>query len=89
MNDQEHIQNKQKAALAIKKARGIIDKVLDMTESGVYCPEVIQQIDAISGLLNSAKKTLLKGHMSHCLEINMKQDKQKAIDELLKIFDLK
>lgn len=89
MNDQEHHQNKQKAALAIKKARGIIEKVLKMTEEGTYCPEIIQQIDAINGLLNSAKKTLLKGHMSHCLEINMQKDKQKAIDELIKIFDLK
>lgn len=80
---------KQKAALSIKKAKGILEKVQNMVESDKYCPDVIQQIDAVRGLLTSAKKTLLIGHIDHCLENQLKTDKQKAVEELIKIFDLK
>lgn len=80
---------KQKTDLSIKKASGILKKVSEMIEEDRYCPEIIQQIDAVTGLLESAKKTLLKNHLNSCLEHNLKHDKNKAIDELVKIFDLK
>jgi len=89
MNEHEHKENKQKSALAIKKANGTINKALEMVNQDEYCPNIIQQIDAAIGLLESSKKTLLKGHLNHCLENNLKQDKQKAIDELVQILKLK
>jgi DNA-binding FrmR family transcriptional regulator len=81
-------QIKEKSVLSAKKAQGIVNKVISMIEEDKYCPEVIQQIDAAIGLLNSTKKSLLKGHLDHCLEINLKQSKEKTIDELLKIYSL-
>lgn len=89
MTDKEHKENKQKASLSVKKAQGTVNKVLQMIEEDKYCPEIIQQIDAVTGLLNSAKKTLLKGHFNHCLEHKIHENKQKTIDELIKILDLK
>ena len=89
MNEHEHKENKQKSALAIKKANGTINKALEMVNQDEYCPNIIQQIDAAIGLLESSKKTLLKGHLNHCLENNLKQDKQKAIEELVQILKLK
>lgn len=80
---------KQRAGLSIKKASGTLNKVTEMIENDRYCPDIIQQIDAVTGLLESAKKTLLKNHLDSCLEHNLKEDKTKAIDELIKIFDLK
>ncbi len=79
---------KYKAALSVKKAKGILEKVLLMIESDTYCPNVIQQIDAVRGLLTSAKKTLLIGHLDHCLENRLKENKPQAVDELVRIFDL-
>ena len=81
--------DKQKAALSIKKAKGTIQKVLDLIEQDAYCPQIIQQIDAVNGLLKSAKKTLLVGHLDHCIEEKLSQNKKKAIAELIIIFDLK
>lgn len=89
MNDQEHHQNKQKASLSIKKARGTIDTVMAMVEDDAYCPDIIQQIDAVTGLLNSAKKKLLVGHLDHCLQDELQKNKPKAVQELIKIFGLK
>jgi len=79
---------KDKALTSVKKTGGSINKIQSMIEQDQYCPEIIQQIDAAIGMLNSAKKTLLTGHLNHCIEDKLKEDKQKAIKELIRIFDL-
>jgi len=57
-----------------------------MISADTYCVSVIQQIDAAIGLLESAKKTLLCGHLSHCLSDKLKDNKDKTISELIKIY---
>lgn len=89
MTDEKHSQNKHKSSLAIKKASGTLVKTLQMIDNDEYCPKIIQQIDAAIGLLESSKKNLLKGHLDHCLEHNLNQDRNKAIEELIQIFKLK
>jgi CsoR family transcriptional regulator, copper-sensing transcriptional repressor len=81
-------ENKHKATLATKKSLGILAKVLEMIDQDEYCPDIIQQIDAAIGLLQSSKKSLLIGHLDHCLADNIKQNKDKTIKELIRIFDL-
>ncbi len=77
-----------KAFLAAKKAFGINTKVLKMIEQDEYCPDIIQQVDAVIGLLKSTKNHLLKGHLDHCLEVKLTENKDKTIEELLKIYSL-
>lgn len=79
---------KTKALTAGKKASGTLSKVVKMIEEDEYCPDIIQQIDAVIGLLKSTKSTLLRGHLDHCLTEQLKQDKIKAIEELLKIYKM-
>lgn len=89
MTDKELFQNKKKASLSVKKSIGVLDKVMQLIDEDTYCPEIIQQIDAAKGLLDSAKKTLLIGHLDHCIVNKLKNNTPKATKELLKIFDLK
>jgi len=89
MHHKEHRDNKIKASLSIKKSQGTINRILQMIDEDKYCPEIIQQIDAAIGLLQSSKKTLLLGHLDHCLEDKLKEDRTIAINELIRIFDLK
>jgi len=81
--------DKQKAALAAKKALGTLNKVLAMIEEDKYCPEIIQQLDSTTGLLRSTREELLKGHLAHCLEHKLAHDKEGTITELMKIYNLK
>ncbi len=81
-------EEKKKALISAKKALGTNEKVISMIENDYYCPEIIQQVDAVIGLLKSAKKNLLKGHLDHCLEVKLKENKDKTIEELLKIYSL-
>lgn len=80
--------DKARALKLARQASGILAKATAMIEEDTYCPEVIQQVDAAVGLLTSAKKELLKGHLNHCLEHRMRDDRGKTVKELIKIYDL-
>ncbi len=80
--------NKAKTLKCAKQAQGTLGKVSEMIESDRYCPEIIQQLDSIIGLLKTAKRELLAGHLDTCVVHQMKENKKKAIDELIKIYNL-
>ncbi|MCC7304554.1 metal-sensitive transcriptional regulator [bacterium] len=77
-----------KARKVINMAIGSVAKIPEMVDDGRYCPEVIQQIDSVIGLLHSARKELLKGHLESCLAEQLKTDKEGSIKELLKIYNM-
>lgn len=79
---------KAKSLKLAKQTRGTLDKVISMIENDAYCPEIIQQADSVSGLLKSVKKELLAGHLDTCAMDCLKENKDKAVQELLKIYNL-
>lgn len=79
---------KVKVLKSSKQALGTLNKVIQMIEDGKYCPEIIQQVDSVIGLLKNTKRELLAGHLDTCVAHKMQENKQKAIDELLKIYNL-
>lgn len=78
-----------KARKVINMAIGSLSKIPSKIEEKQYCPEIIQQIDSVIGLLNSARTELLKGHLDSCLAERLKNDKEGAVKELLKIYNMK
>jgi len=80
--------NKTKTLKCARQAQGTLNKVIEMIERDRYCPEIIQQVDSILGLLKTAKRELLTGHLDNCVIHQMKKNKKKAIDELIKIYNL-
>ena len=80
--------HQQSALKLAKQAGGTLLKVMQMIEEDKYCPEIIQQIEAINGLMKSAKRELLQGHLNGCLERKLSEDKSKTIEELIKIYNL-
>jgi len=79
---------KAKALKLAKQALGTLNKIIAMIEADHYCPEIIQQVDSVSGLLKTAKKELLSGHLDSCLLDKLQENKDKTIKELLKIYNL-
>lgn len=77
-----------KTLLSTKKASGTLNKVIKLIETDQYCPEIIQQVDAAIGLLKATRKTLLLGHLNHCVEHKLKENKEKTVEELIKIYSL-
>ena len=81
-------QQTEKSLLLTRQAVGTLHRVMEMTGDNEYCPKIIQQLDAAIGLLKSAKKELLTGHLEHCLEDKLKTDKAGTVKELVEIFKL-
>lgn len=71
-----------KSVKLVNMANGSLSKVAIMIVDSRYCPEVIQQLDSVIGLLHSARKELLKGHLESCLVEQLKHDKEGSIKEL-------
>lgn len=86
---EKHGQANTKAVKLVNMATGSLTKVSSMISDKQYCPEIIQQIDSAMGLLQSARTELLKGHLESCLLSRMQKDKESAIKELLKIYNMK
>lgn len=83
-----HTQVDEKSIRLVKTASGSLAKTMQMVEEGRYCPEIIQQIDSVIGLLQSTRENLLKGHLESCLVDRLSSDKDGTIKELLKIYHL-
>ena len=77
-----------KSVKLVNMASGSLSKVSTMIIDGRYCPEVIQQIDSVIGLLQSTRIELLKDHLETCLVEQVKNDKDGAVKELLKIYNM-
>ena len=80
--------NKAKTLKCTKQAYGTLSKITEMIEEDRYCPEIIQQFDSVMGLLKTAKRELLASHLDTCVLHQMTENKKKAIDELIKIYNL-
>ena len=79
---------KTKSLKLARQASGTLAKVITMIEADVYCPEVIQQADSVSGLLKTLKKELLAGHLDSCALNQLRENKSEAVKELLKIYNI-
>jgi DNA-binding FrmR family transcriptional regulator len=84
----KHGEVNNKSVKLVNMASGSLSKASTMITEKRYCPEVIQQIDSVIGLLHSARKELLKGHLESCLAEKLKTDKEEAVKELLKIYHM-
>jgi DNA-binding FrmR family transcriptional regulator len=85
-------ENKQKALIAFKKANGSLAKIIEMTEKGEYCMDIMQQNLAVIGLLRSAHELLMENHLNSCFANAMasknEKKKKEMTEEILKVTKL-
>jgi CsoR family transcriptional regulator, copper-sensing transcriptional repressor len=84
--------HKDKSLIALKKARGMLDKIIKMSEEKEYCINIMQQNLAVIGLLRSAHESLMEGHLKSCFKNAMQSKnekiKKKMTEEILKVTKL-
>lgn len=80
---------KQKAYIALKKAKSSLLKILTMVEEDAYCIDVMQQNLAVIGLLKSAHQSLMEGHLRNCVQEAFDTDcvakQYRMIEEILRV----
>lgn len=81
---------KSKSVMGVKKALGQLNRVLQMLEDDAYCMDVLQQVRAVEGLLNSVSVAVLESHLNSCGEKAFASkdpsEKNKMIDEIIATF---
>ncbi|MEI7512109.1 MAG: metal-sensitive transcriptional regulator [Candidatus Uhrbacteria bacterium] len=50
----------------LRKARGLMDTVVKMAEDKRYCMDIIQQCNAITGIMQQTKNIILESHLETC-----------------------
>lgn len=71
-------EDNKKIIISFKKAKSSLERIIDMTEKGRYCIDIMQQNLAIIGLLKSAHHQLLDRHLNTCFK-NAMASKDEAV----------
>jgi uncharacterized protein len=74
MPDQPH----SAIARRLKRANGHLETIVEMIEQGQPCARIAQQLQAVEGAVESAKKALIHDHISHSLERSFKASGSKG-----------
>lgn len=64
MPDHPHIA----IAKRLKRANGHLETIIEMIEQGRPCAEIAQQLRAVEGAIENAKKALIHDHIGHSLK---------------------
>jgi len=67
----------------LKKARTLIDTIIEMLEKEEYCINVMQQNLAAIGLLKSANQTLMENHLKTCFSQAIHSENEKKKDDMI------
>lgn len=80
---------KKNILIAFKKANSLSKKLIEMTEEGEYCIDIMQQNLAVIGLLKSAHQQLMENHLHTCFQNAMASKneniKKRMVEEILKV----
>jgi DNA-binding FrmR family transcriptional regulator len=66
----DHRQDHPHAAIAkrLKRASGHLESIIGMIEQQRPCAQIAQQLQAVEGAIENAKKALIHDHFSHRLQ---------------------
>ena len=74
---------KDKTLKQLKRAEGMLKKVITMAEEDRYCIDLLQQTLAVIGLMKGANKLILENHLNACFKSGMKTAGEKRQKELI------
>ena len=83
----KHRTDEEKKALVkrLRLAEGQIRGIQKMLAEDAYCPDILVQVSAVSAALNSFNRELLACHIRSCVSEDIRNGKDEAIDEFVKV----
>lgn len=67
----------------LNRIEGQIRGIKGMVENNAYCPDILIQSAAVNAAINAFNKELLANHIRTCVADDIRNGKDKAIDELV------
>lgn len=81
-------EEKKKTIQSLKTARGQIDGIINMIESGRYCMDISNQIAAAGALVKKSQILILKQHIAHCVTAAVEaENSDEKLEEISKILE--
>lgn len=84
--------SKEEILLSLKKAQSHIGKIIQMVENDEYCIDIIQQLNAVDGYIDSARSKKLAEHLHTCFAEGMSSAdsdrKEELIEELVRVLKM-
>lgn len=68
----------------LNRIEGQIRGIRGMVEKDAYCIDILSQVAAASGALNSFTKVLLSSHIRHCVAEDVREGNEEKLDELVR-----
>lgn len=82
-------EERKKALMNLKTARGQMDGIIRMLEDDRYCIDISNQISATTALLKKANMHILSGHLNTCVKRACdEQDMDVKIKEIEQVLGL-
>lgn len=67
----------------LNRIEGQIRGIRGMVENDAYCPDILVQSAAVNAAINAFNKELLASHIRSCVAQDIREGKDKVIDELV------
>jgi DNA-binding FrmR family transcriptional regulator len=81
-----YIEQKDNLMARLKRVEGQVKGIMRMIEDGRYCPDILQQIAAMSGAMDEVALILLQSHIKGCVtDAIQTQQGEESIEELMSI----
>jgi DNA-binding FrmR family transcriptional regulator len=68
----------------LNRIEGQIRGIRGMVEKDAYCIDILGQVAAVSGALNSFTKILLSSHIRSCVAEDVREGNEEKLDELVR-----
>jgi len=84
--------NNKKLITSLRKASSHIDRIIEMIENDRECKDVIQQLNAVHGYINSTREKLIANHLRVCvtktLKYKSKKVQERYISEIVRVINI-
>ena len=82
-----HHENTKYVQNRLARASGHLQHVRDMVNEGEDCSDVLMQLSAVIGALQSIAKVILKDHLDHCVVDAVQSGDTQTLDDFKKAID--
>lgn len=70
----------------LKRADGQIKGIMRMVEDGRYCPDILQQVSAVTAAMDEVSLILLRSHINGCVRDAIEQHQgDETIEDLIAV----
>lgn len=82
----EYEQDKEKLIARLKRVEGQVKGIMRMVDDGRYCPDILQQVSAVTAAMDEVSLILLRSHIHGCVKDAIEQHQgDESIEDLIQV----